>query len=434
MHIAFVDSNEAALEAIARAKEAGHVVSFIESRDPYYRRTQENLRLIGLADWVARDVATTEPEAVTKVLAECHAWLPIDFAVSQSELSVEAVAAACAALGLRGTSPEAALTARRKDRVRETLRGAGLATPDFALAQDQDQALVIAERIGYPVVAKPPSGADSQLTFVAADAAELGQAYERTRAGFGSVPLVWRDQFARGLLIERHLPGPLISVEIGVRGPEIFIFCVSGRTRARDDEVIELGPHIPAELTGGQARACADYAASVCRAIGLDPGIFHLEMILTPYGPVLVEANPRIMGGIMPAVYRYATGHSIYDAFLRLISGESVPVPPVPPGLCVTGRRFFAASDGTIPPDVELSWLADQRRKDYADDPVIGFRGPDDLGLRPGQSVRRGQLVGRVIVRGTDYAATAFLIGEMTAGLERALGIKLMRGEHREDG
>jgi ATP-grasp N-terminal domain len=124
MHIAFVDSNQAALEAIACAKDAGHQVSFIESFEPIYPRTAENLRLIERADWIRRDVATTDATAVAAALAECQARHPIDFAVTQHEMAVEAVALSCKALGLPGTRPDAVLTARRKDLLRAA-RGSG---------------------------------------------------------------------------------------------------------------------------------------------------------------------------------------------------------------------------------------------------------------------------------------------------------------------
>lgn len=423
VHIAFVDSNPAALEAVACAKDEGHQVSFIESFDPIYPLTAENLRLIERADWIVREVATTDASAVSAALAECHRRQPIDFAVTQHEMAVEAVALSCQALGLRGTSPDAVLTARRKDLLRAALRDAGIAVPAFALAGDTAEALAAAEAIGYPVVIKPPSGADSQLTFMARDEAEARAACEHALGDLSKVPPVWRPQLSRGLLVEQHLAGPLVSAEIGMRDGHGHVFCLSGRTRAQDDEVIEVGPHIPAELPADQARACGAYAQTVCRAVGLDLGLFHLEMIVTPLGPVLVEANPRIMGGIMPTVYQHATGHSIYSGFLQIISGDPVDVPLSFDG-CVAGRRFFAAVDGRLPDSWDTDWLGG-----FADR-LIRFDPPGAFGLGPRKQVRRGDIVARVIVQGTDYAQTALTGAEIGAQVEEAVGIKLMRGEY----
>ncbi len=426
MHIAFVDSNQAALEAIACAKDEGHQVSFIESADPIYPRTAQNIGLIERSDWVTREVATTDAAAVTAALAERHAKDPIDFAVTHNEMAVEAVALSCRTLGLRGTSPDAVLTARRKDRLRAALRDAGLAVPAFALARDAGEALAAADAIGYPVVIKPPSGADSKLTFVARGRADVRAACEQALGDLRTVPPVWRPQFSRGLLVEGHLAGPLVSAEIGMRDGRGHVFCISGRTRARDDEVIEIGPHIPAELPPDQSRACGAYAEAVCRAIGLDLGVFHLEMIVTPGGPVLVEANPRIMGGIMPTVYRHAAGRNIYTEFLRLISGAPVDGPPLPDG-CVTGRRLFAAVDGTLPESWDTGWLAGYSGQ------LIRFDSPVALGLGPRQAVRRGDVIARIILRGSNYPDTARTCVEIAGQVERSLGIKLMRGEYDDE-
>lgn len=422
MHIAFVDSNPGALEAVSCAKDEGHLVSFIEALDPHYPRTAEDQRVIDRADWIVRDVATTDATAVTAALAQCHARQPVDFAVTQAEMVVEAVALSCKALGLPGTSPDAVLTARRKDLLRAALRDAGIWMPAFTIARDASEVLTAADEMGYPVVIKPPSGAGSRQAFVARDRAEARAACDGA-LDLSTVPPEWQQQFARGLLVEEHLAGPLVSAEIGMRGGHGHVFCISGRTRAREDEVIEIGPHIPAELPGDQARACSAYAEAVCRAIGLDMGVFHVEMIVTRRGPVLVEANPRVMGGIMPAVYRHATGRSIYAGFLQIISSAPVDDAVLFDG-CVTGRRFFAAVDARLPESWDVGWLAR-----YADR-LIQFDPPGALGLGPLQSVRRGDIIARVIVRGGDYAQTALTGGQIGAHVEEALGIKLMHGEY----
>lgn len=426
MHIAFVDANPGSLEAIKSARQEGHRVSYIQSAEPYYRLTPENRRLVRCASWLKDGVVTTDSAAVTAALAECHAVAPIDFAATQHEMCVEAVAAACKALGVPGTSPDAVLTARSKAAVREVLRRANLATAGFALVHDEEQAVAAADAIGYPVVIKPSSGTDSRLAAVARDRPDVRWACRRAGDELDSVPATWREQFARGLVVEEYLRGPLVSVEIGIRGERSYVFCLSGRTRSADDEVIEVGVHIPAELPGDVARACGEYAAAVCRAIGLDRGVFHLEMIVTARGPVLVEANPRIMGGIMPTVYQHATGRSIFQQFTRLISGAPVPGPaPAPASAgCVAGRRFFARVAGSMPASWDFGWLDTYRQL------LIRFDDPDTLGIGPGQRVVRGQVLGRVIVRGEDYAATARTCRDIVRLAEKTLGVELMSGEY----
>jgi biotin carboxylase len=421
MHIAFVDANPAALDAIRAAKQAGHQVTFIESGDPYYVRTPANQATIALADHLLTGVDTFDPDAVAAALDKCHAEAAIDVVTTQHEMAARAVAIACRRLGLRGTAPDAVLTARRKDRCRAALRAAGLAHAGFAVATDEAGVLAAAGEIGYPVVLKPPAGTDSLLACVARDPGEARAGCAALLAGLNLVPPTWRDQFSEGILVEELLTGRLVSAEIGARDGEFFPFCVSGRIRWREDEVVELGAYIPG-LDGEDARRCVAYAEAVCRAIGLDLGVFHLEIMLTGRGPVLVEANPRVMGGAMPTIYRLATGTDIYASLLQILSGA--PEVTRPGGLdgCTGGHRVAASRAGRLGGRASLNFLR-------AHPSVLQVMGFDDFHTGPGEPVQRGQTVARFILREAGHRSLVATAEGILRRLERNLGISLMIGE-----
>ncbi len=422
MHIVFVDANPAALEAIGAARQAGHEVTFIESDDPCYAPTPQNRALIELADHLVPGVQTLDTEAVTTALGKCHAELPIDVVTTQHEMAARAVALACRKLGLRGTAPGAVLTARRKDLCRATLRAAGLATARFALAADEAGALAAADRIGYPVVLKPPAGTDSLLAFVARNPAEARAGCRGVLAGLDRVPRSWRNQFSEGILVEELLTGRLLSVEIGARDGRFFPFCLSGRIRWQDDEVVELGAYIPAGLSAAESARCLEYAEAVCQAIGLDLGVFHLEIMLTARGPVLVEANPRVMGGAMPSIYRLATGIDIYAALVQILAGEpDVPVPAEYHG-CTGGHKVAVSRPGRIDPGASLDYL-------QAHPSVLQVFGFSDFGTGPGEPVRGGQTIARFILREADHRSLVATAEEILRRLEQDLGVSLKIGE-----
>jgi biotin carboxylase len=421
MHIAFVDATPAPLAAIRAAKELGHEVTFIESDNPFYAPTPENRATIALADHLLTGVSTCDPDAVTAALDKCHGESPIDVVTSQHEMAARAVAIASQRLGLRGTSPEGVLTARRKDLCREALRAAGLAHAQFALASDEAGVLAAAARIGYPVVLKPPAGTDSRLTFVVTSPAEASAGCAQMLSGLDQVPPGWREQFSEGVLIEELLVGTLVSVEIGARDGTFFPFCLSGRIRWQENEVVELGAYIPG-LPEPQASRCVRYAEEVCRAIGLDLGVFHLEIMLTDRGPVLIEANPRIMGGAMPTIYRLATGAEIYGSLVRILTGApDVPLPGTFDG-CTGAHRVAAAEAGRIDPRAALDFLD----RHPAVLRVFGF---DDFGTAAGQPVHPGQTVARFILRETSHRSLVATAEELLREAQTVLGIRLMIGE-----
>ncbi|WP_432105325.1 ATP-grasp domain-containing protein [Streptomyces sp. bgisy091] len=422
MHIAFVDSNPAALEAIRLAKEAGHRVTYLQSAEPFYPPTEKNLRIVGSVDHLVDGLVTTDAGTVTRVLAERHAVDPIDVVTGQLELSAEAVAIACRELGLRGTDTDAVLTARRKDRCRAALEKAGLASARYALAGTEEEVLAAAEEIGYPVILKPPSGADSLLSCVATNAAEAAAGCRAVLTGLDAVPAQWHEQFTRGVLVEEYLVGTLVSVELGARDGEFFPFAVSGRFRWAEDEVVELGSYIPANLPGDGTAACVAYAVDVCRAIGLDLGVFHLEIMVTERGPVLVEVNPRVMGGALPTIYRHATGTDIFSGLLSILEPGAEVVRPGALDGCVGGRKVMARDGGTLAAAATLEWIADEPG-------VLEVVGFDSYGTGPGERVSAGQIVARFMLRGPDHPSVVRTAERILRRLEEDLGVALMIGE-----
>jgi biotin carboxylase len=422
MHIAFVDANPAALDAIRAAKQAGHRVTFIESGDPVYARTPANRATIALADELVTGVRTLDPDAVEVALDKCHTESAIDVVTTQHEMATRAVAIACRRLGLRTTAPDAVLTARRKDLCREALRAAGLAHARFALAGDEAGVLAAAGQIGYPVVLKPPAGTDSLLTFVAHGPAEARAGCQGLLAGLDRVPPAWREQFSEGILVEELLTGRLVSVEIGARDGKFFPFCISGRIRWHEDEVVELGAYIPAGLDQAASRRCFGYAADVCRTLGLDLGVFHLEVMLTDRGPVLVEANPRVMGGAMPTIYRMATGTGIYEALVQILTGApDVQLPAAFDG-CTGGHKVAVSRTGRLDERATLGLLEDHPS-------VLQTIGFADFHTGPGQQVHRGQTIARFILREADHRSLIATAEHLLHQLEPELGVTLMIGE-----
>lgn len=422
MHIAFVDSNPAALEAIRLAKEAGHRVTYLQSAAPCYPPTERNLRIVASVDHLADGLVTTDPETVTRVLAARHAVDPIDVVTGQLELSAEAVALACRELGLRGTATDAVLTARRKDRCRAALEKAGLASARYALAGTEEEVLAEAEEIGYPVVLKPPSGADSLLSCVAANPAEAAAGCRAVLTGLDAVPVQWHEQFTRGILVEEYLVGTLVSVELGAKDGEFYPFAVSGRFRWTEDEVVELGSYIPAHLPEGQSAACVAYAIDVCRAIGLDLGVFHLEIMVTERGPVLVEVNPRVVGGALPTIYRHATGTDIFSGLLSILDPDAEPALPGALDGCVGGCKVMARDGGTLSAGASVEWVADEPGVLE----VIGF---DSYGTGPGRQVSAGQIVARFMLRGPDHPSVVRTAERILRRMEEDFGVALVIGE-----
>jgi biotin carboxylase len=418
-HLVFVDSNFAGIEAMSRAEALGYRFSAVMSEALIlYHMNDATRRTLAGADRVVWIERTTDPTqlagALRRILTEC----PIDAVISHLEYCVEALAQVCVELGLRYTNLDAVRLARNKHLCRARLDSAGVPSARCAFARTLDEAVAGFRAIGAPAVVKPASGGDSLLAAVVSDEASLLRAAATAFDGVAALPPTLHEQFGRGIVIEEKLVGELVSVELGMFEGRPLHYAISGRYRGSADEVVELGGFMPARLDPATWRACEDYAVRVCRALDLDFGIFHLEMIVTADGPRLVEANPRLMGGALPILYERFTGHSIHDHLMALHLGSPLPVPARPERRVVSTHRLTPDRDGVIAAGARFDWVAE-----YA--PHIIYL--DTELLVPGHAVTAGETIGRFQLVHESHEVIEELASTVLARFESMIGIPLMR-------
>ncbi|MCX4241330.1 ATP-grasp domain-containing protein [Paraliomyxa miuraensis] len=90
---------------------------------------------------------------------------PIDRLCGVLEQLQLAMAQARDEVGIEGMSLSVARNFRDKDRMKEVLRGAGVPVARSALVTSPEQLHHFADRVGFPIVVKPPAGLGARATF-----------------------------------------------------------------------------------------------------------------------------------------------------------------------------------------------------------------------------------------------------------------------------
>ncbi|XTZ38632.1 ATP-grasp domain-containing protein [Salmonella enterica] len=325
MHIVIVDSNRIGLRALLAAKRAGHYVTFIGSR-----RLEElvvnfdNLRTPELTDRVVTLDTAQDEVTLLMTLKNLDAERKIDALFTVIEVNVASVAKCAKALGLPGTEPEAVHLSQDKARCRKQIAECGLTSVAYAVVDSLDAAREEARRIGYPMIAKPKVGAASLRALKLENDDDLVSYFTSLQVEVDG-PEGYIDAMSAETLLEHYVEGPLFSVEIAVAGGEIQPLVLSWRKRCTENPAIELGTTIPAPVSSTIRDAMFEYTTNVVRACKLNLGIFHIELIYGEEGPVLVEINPRIMGGNIPAVFNLATDIDPYELLLEIFLTERLP-------------------------------------------------------------------------------------------------------------
>ncbi|MDZ8189550.1 MAG: ATP-grasp domain-containing protein [Nostoc sp. ChiSLP02] len=206
------------------------------------------------------------------------------------------------ALGLKGISEAAAKLCTDKLLTRKVLAEGGLATPEFAEATDEESLLKAAEKIGYPVVAKPRYGSGSQGVFVARDKAEF----------LRWLPwhLQQRQKYKESgkSLVEKCIQG----LEVGV--DSVVVNNYHSLIVIRDKEITELpfrlgkGLLSPSILPSLTQQKIAETLSKACSILGFKNCLVNADIIVDRSGePIVIEITGRpagfnILAKMIPAV------------------------------------------------------------------------------------------------------------------------------------
>ncbi|MEA2562136.1 MAG: hypothetical protein QOH06_3640 [Acidobacteriota bacterium] len=322
-HFLFVESNTTGTGALAVARmlESGARVTFLARQPAMYPFLADPAPGLAVVAMDTNDVEAVEGEIV-RVRRRCQ----VDAVLTFSEFYVAIVAEVAERQGFRYLSPAAARTCRNKFETRRALRAAGLATPRFFLVASEEEACRAAREVDYPCVAKPPADSSSKGVRLVRNDAELLEHFRRLHT--------WqvndRGQRLTGeVLIESLLRGPEVSVETVALAPgNVRVVGITAKHLSPPPLFVEIGHDFSAALTQKEAAVICDAVHAALAAVGFDFGPAHTEVRLTAEGPVVVEINPRLAGGMIPELVRHALGIDLLSTFLNQLRGRPIDLTP----------------------------------------------------------------------------------------------------------
>ncbi len=268
-------------------------------------------------DYETSDRLYFEPLGVEEVLEVCRRERPAGVVVQFGGQTPLKLARAVEAAGfpILGTPHDAVDLAEDRERFAALCDGLGIAVPEWGMADGEEEALAIAERIGYPVLVRP--------SYV------LGGA--RMRVCYGPDGLLEAVGNSAGrLLVDRFLEGAVeIDVDALCDGEETYVAAVM-------QHVEEAGVHsgdsscvLPPTSLGDVALAeVREVVRRLAQALGV-VGLVNVQLALAGDRLLVLEANPRASRTVPFA--SKALGLNLVDAACRLAAGERLVALGLPP-------------------------------------------------------------------------------------------------------
>jgi biotin carboxylase len=312
--------------AIAEAAEGVcELIWILDTSDPEISSMSRLLRRLGdvvdvagsSLEQAASSIAAARPDGILALADSLLVWT-----ARLAEL-----------LDLRFLAPEVAEALTDKHLQRLALQHAGLPVPGFWQIPDADDegawtALALAAR--FPAVLKPRSGEASRDTVRVESLEELRSMVAATPDAAGSRrPQLVLEEYLwdRPEAADHHF-ADYVSVESVVSDGQISHLAITGRFPPAEP-FRETGFFIPCALEEDQCAAIAEVATAAVRGVGVDVGLLHTEVKLTPDGPRVIELNGRIGGGV-PEMLADATGVELLEIALRVALGESIVFDTMP--------------------------------------------------------------------------------------------------------
>ncbi len=272
-------------------------------------------------------------------------------------------------------SPETARTLTDKHFQREALEGAGLAVPRSWVVSPNDYQSrwsSIEHEVRFPAVFKPRRGEASRDTILVNSSKELSALFDEHLASGerefvleeyipDALPGVAGDGFACYVSVESFVvDGAVVHLAINGRMPQAFPFR-------------ETGFFIPSALEDDAAKEVLDVAEAAIGAMAVTTGCFHTEVKLTPKGPVVIEINGRIGGGV-PEMLSAATGVDVLKIAMSLALSDEVAVSAMPSPNCVA-YLFYVQAPTNMVSILSVEGLDELRAMDGVQEVILN-RGP----------------------------------------------------------
>ena len=242
---------------------------------------------------------------------------PIDRIETIDEPLVVAAAKLRSSLGLPGLSARGAELCRDKSMMKEFLRAGGVACADSSAVDSIPAAEAFAEKVGYPLIAKPRAGFGSLGTYRIEAARDLRGVLEKMRIGNGGNALL--EEFVDG-----H-EGFYDTITVGGKVVHDFIsHYYPGCLEALEDRrVAPKIAHTNRVSSEGYEELRA-MGAKVNELLGIETSATHMEWFFGSKGLRFSEIGARPAGEMIWDLYRVANEIDVYREWaLAITAGKT---------------------------------------------------------------------------------------------------------------
>jgi biotin carboxylase len=265
------------LPAILKAKEMGLQVIAVDA----------DKNAIGFKDAdICLEISTINIPSVVKAAKE----FKVDGVMTlASDMPMRTVAAVAKELNIVGVTEDTAYKATNKALMRECLKKHNIPIPMFFKVKGYMNYLSTIQYFTSKFIVKPVDNSGSRGVFMVEvnnDKNSIDYAYEYCRKYSRSGEIV----------VEEFMEGPEVSVETLSVDGGVHIIAITDKLTTGAPRFVEMGHSQPTHLSDMVKIQIEAVTAAAVKAIGIEDGPSHTEIIVTNEGPKIVELGARLGG------------------------------------------------------------------------------------------------------------------------------------------
>lgn len=123
-------------------------------------------------------------------------------------------------------------------------------------------------------------------------------------------------------LLEEYIEGTVFSCDGLIQNGKIIFSTITEFETTPGPYFLQNATFIPARFSTATKKKCRQTALDIIQVLGFDNCGFHIEMKLTPYGPVLLEAAARLPGGKILDSYQEIYNVDLASLYIDLLLGK----------------------------------------------------------------------------------------------------------------
>lgn len=300
-----VGASELQLPAILKAKEMGLYVGVADY----------NSQAIGVS--YADEFFNVSTIDETGIYNAAKAFGADGIMTLATDMPMRSVAYTADKLKLSGISYDTAIKATDKGEMIKAFKSSNVEHPWYYIIKDSNDLKQIKSKLTFPCISKPVDNAGSRGVMLIKNYEDLIRAvkYSSENGRSGRV------------ILEEYLDGAEVSVEVIVTESLVNVLQITDKLTTGAPHFVETGHTQPSRLDADSIDKIVDLATRAVKAIGINNGPAHVEIMMTKNGPKMIELGAR-MGGdcITTHLVPLSTGIDMVKATIQIALGESPDV------------------------------------------------------------------------------------------------------------